>query len=147
MSDDARRVEQTGSKKLEPCSCCGGTAKRVWGFVHDRYATEAAYFVEWIAENIAKHGARFDLIVGPWGHNAQAAERVAVSLAFRRVASQPQFMVTDANEGPLAANSLVGRAMSRDEVLNSSLAQQVFAIVDAIWQQDDRIRELTNDAA
>ena len=140
-------VEPTGAKELGPCECCGNITRRVWGLANRGTAAEAAYFVEWTAGAIARHGAHFDLIIGRWGEDATSAHRVAVSLAFRHTAEGPQFMVIDASERPTAGSNLVGRAMSRSDVLDTPLAAQAFAIVDAIWLHDNRIAELTKDAA
>jgi hypothetical protein len=52
------------------------------------------------------------------------------------------FMVTDSAHGPVASSDLVGRALSRGEVMDTPLAQVAFELVDAIWFQDKRIAEI-----
>jgi hypothetical protein len=93
------------------------------------------------------HGAYFDLIVGAWGEGTSAAERAALTLAFRQTDEGPAFMVIDAGDRAHARSELVGRALDRNEVLNGPFAAHAFAIVDAIWLQDDRIQELREPAA
>jgi len=141
------RIQQTGSKDLGPCECCGNVTRRVWGYVHRGATTEAAYFVEWISGSVDRHGAHFDLIIGQWGDAAKPSDRVAVSLAFRRIPAGPEFMVIDAGDRDFASSELVGRCPSREEVLAGPLAAIAFAIVDAVWLQDERIGELIRDAA
>ena len=51
-------------------------------------------------------------------------------------------MVIDATERPIAAGDLVGRALRREEVIDTPLAKQAFDIIDAIWLQDQRIEEI-----
>ena len=140
------QVEPTGAKDLGPCPCCRNMTRRVWGVVHRGTATEAAYFIEWTVGGVMRHGAHVDLILGHWGADATAADRVAVSLAYRRTPTAPEFMVVDATERDVARSELVGRAMTRDQVIGSPLAQQAFAIIDAIWLSDPRIGELADAA-
>jgi len=140
------QLELTGAKDMGPCSCCGDMTRRVWGFVHRGEATQAAYFVQWTVGAVVRHGAHVDLIIGRWGDGTVASDRVAVSLAFRRVAG-PEFMVIDAPGRPFTDSEVVGRALVRVEVLAGPIASQAFEIVDAIWLHDPRIAELTTDAA
>ena len=147
MTPDTLAVEPTGAKELGPCECCGNMTRRIWGIAHRGKATEAAYFVEWTAGAVQRHGAHFDLIIGRWGNETTSADRVAVSLAFRHTPAGPQFMVIDASERPTSKSDLVGRALSRSDVLNTPIAGQAFAIVDAIWLHDDRLAEVAKDAA
>ena len=147
MTEPQLRVQPTGSKDLERCKCCGNVTRRVWGYVHRGETREAAYFVEWIPGSVDLHGAYFDLIVGRWGDGAEPSDRVAVSLAFRRVPDGPEFMVVDAADRDIARSELVGRSPGHEEVLAGPLAKRAFAIVDAVWLQDERIGELVRDAA
>lgn len=48
-------------------------------------------------------------------------------------------MVIDAADRPIANCDLVGKSMRRDEVVGTQLAKRVFAIVDAICEQDRRV--------
>jgi REP element-mobilizing transposase RayT len=139
-------LEPTGIQELGPCTCCGDRTRRVWGFVHRGDTTEAAYFVEWAPGKVAGHGAHVDLIVGNWGEGAGATDRVAVALEFRRTDRGPSFMVIDATGRSLASSELAGASLRREEVVGAPLAKRVFEIVDAIWLQDGRIREVTGRA-
>ena len=140
----ALEIEPTGEATLAPCECCGSSTRRVWGFAHQPDgSTEAAYFVQWVPGAVAHHGAAFDLIIGEWGDAATPDERVAVSLAFRHTSRGPEFMVVDASNRHHAQGGIASQALGRAPVLNSPVAARAFAIVDAIWLQDQRIRELT----
>jgi hypothetical protein len=135
------RVEPTGSKDFGPCSCCGNMSRTVRGFVHSPKTTLAAYFVQWTL-NAPEHGATFDLIVGNWGEDAGAQDRQAVSLAYRLLEGEGSFMVIDADSRPVADPSIADRALRRDQVIGTSLADDVFAIVDAVFMKEDRIEEV-----
>jgi hypothetical protein len=49
-------------------------------------------------------------------------------------------MVVDAEKSSAARNELVGRALRREEVIGTELAERTFAMLD--WLQDGRIDEV-----
>lgn len=139
----ALSVEISGSNDFGPCDCCGAKSRTVWGYLHRGESTEAGYFVQWTPGHVERHGANFDLIIGKWGDGTTASDRRAVSLEFRRTDEGSMFMVIDAANRPAGKSELVGRALSRGEVIDTPLAQLAFEMVDAIWLQDSRIAEIT----
>lgn len=137
------RIETAEETTSGPCACCGGTTRRVWGYVHYGDAVLAAYFVTWTVGEVARHGAAWDFIVGPWGEGATAEDRVAVSLSMMVMDRGPEFMVIGAEGRGLVAREAAGKAMARDEVIGTQLADAVFGMVDAVWESDARLAELT----
>lgn len=137
-----RSIEASGSHDFGPCECCGSNSRTVCGFVQRGDETEAAYFVQWTLGQVERHGANFDLIIGKWGDAADSKERFAVSMELHRTSSGPMFTVIDAAHRPAASSDWVGKALARDEVIGTPLAQQAFELVDAIWLQDARIAEI-----
>lgn len=136
----AFQVKQTG-QSTGHCDCCRTATKRVWGFVSRKGTGVAAYFVGWTIGR-PDHGAAFDLIVGAWGEGTTPENRSAVALEFRVVDGAPQFMVVDAETRPTANSGLVGKALTRVDVIGSSLAAQVFEIVDAVYLAEGSLDEL-----
>ena len=121
------------------CDCCGRTTRNVKGWIHTPEGTLAAYFVQWTEGHLAENGANIDFIIGRWGDGASAEQRVAVSLIhFEDEEMGPSVMVTDAGGRPVSQSSLVGSALTREEVIGTPLAAQVFALIDAIFVQDPR---------
>jgi hypothetical protein len=47
-------------------------------------------------------------------------------------------MVIDADERPAAKGELARTALARSDVIGTPMAAQVFSLVDAIYEQDDR---------
>lgn len=84
----------------------------------------------------------FDLIVGLWGEDTSASDRVAVALEYRCVDSGPAFMVINADARPVARNANVGKALMREEVIGTELAGTIFAICDQIFLHDTRLNTL-----
>jgi hypothetical protein len=138
----ALTVELGESSELGPCDCCGGRSRTVWGYLHRGETTEAAYFVQWTLGQVDRHGANFDLIVGKWGDGTIRHDRRAVALELRHGEAGPAFTVIDAADRPVGGSELVGKALSRGEVIGTPLAAAVFEMVDAIWLQDERIAEV-----
>ena len=141
------RVEQAGSADTGKCQCCGRTSRCVWGYVHSGQGALAAYFVHWTLGHVSDRGANIDLIIGRWGDSTNSDDRCAVSLAYRRLDTGPSFMVLDAATRDIAKNSLVGRALARTQVIGQPIADDVFAVCDAVWLQDPRITELHDKAS
>lgn len=135
-------IEATGAQDFGPCACCGDNSRTVWGLVHRGKAGEAAYFVQWTLGQIGRHGAHFDLVLGPWGEGTTRDDRYAVSLEFRRTENGPAFMVIDADTRDIAKGDLAHHGLTRQEVVGTAVAKQAFEIVDAIWLQDERLAEI-----
>ena len=139
MPEDSKlTIETSGESSFGPCDCCGQMTSRVWGFVYDRDAATAAYYVEWTPGHEVT-SAIFDLIIGAWGENTNASDRQAVSLEFRKLESGPAFMVIDATCRAVSGNSLVSRALSREEVIGTATAAHVFSICDTVYLEDPRL--------
>jgi hypothetical protein len=118
----------------------------VTGFIYRDGEAAAAYFVQWTIGGVDSHGANFDLIIGKWGEGTRSSDRCAIALEFRRTENGPAFMVVDASSRRAGRSDLVGTALARDEVVGTPVAKVAFDLVDAVWLQDVRIREIVDDA-
>lgn len=129
-----------------PAPVAGTPVASPGGFVYNGDEPVAAYYVHWTLGR-PDHGATFDFVLGRWGAGTTAADRSVVSLSYRVTDQGPQFTVTDAAGRPAADGQIASLALRRDQVIGTPLAPEVFALVDAVWLQDERIRELTDAAA
>ena len=121
------------------CDCCGNDSQSVWGMVHQGEATLAAYWMHWTVGHLSEPGANLDLVLGRWGDDATADDRFGVALIHRQKADgTPSLMVIDAADRPMSKGDLATTALSRAEVIGTPIAEQVFSIVDAIYEQDGR---------
>ena len=121
------------------CDCCGRESRSVWGLVHNGDATSAAYWMHWTAGHLTDQGANLDLVLGSWGEGTTLDDRVAISLLHREQADgTPALMVINAEDRPIGSSDLARTALKRDEVIGTPLAAQVFQLVDAIYEQDNR---------
>ena len=124
-----------------PCDCCGQEARTVWGLASMDGRPVAAYYVRWTPGQVG-HGADFDLVLGKWGDQAGAADRCTVALSYRLLESGPAFMVVDAAGRKVSNGGLAARALARSDVVGTPLAEQVFAIADAVLAADRRTAEI-----
>jgi hypothetical protein len=121
------------------CDCCGNESQSVWGMVHQGEATLAAYWVHWTVGHLSEPGANLDLVLGRWGHDATADDRFGVALIHRQQADgTPSLMVIDAADRPMSNGDLATTALAREDVIGTPIAEQVFSLVDAIYEQDGR---------
>jgi hypothetical protein len=138
--DQLIRVEPTQHKSHGACPHCGGEEQTVWGWIHRGAGTRAAYYVRWKAGRRAD-GMIWLLCIGPWGDGAADADRRSVGLRVRIVRGRPQFMVVDAAETPWGREPLPlhGSLLTREQVIDTPLAEEVFRIVDQILVEDTRV--------
>jgi hypothetical protein len=127
-----------------PCECCGDLSRSASGMVRLDDEPYAVYQVHWTNQQVGRHGAEFYIILGQWGDGTTAADKFAVALHFFVESDRFGFMVVDADQTPMASHPLVGRALPRESVIDTPLAQEVFKLVDAIWLEDENISEVTN---
>lgn len=122
------------------CDCCGNQTRSVWGFVHLGEGAVASYFLDWtVGKSIEDHPANFDLIYGAWGDGTTKNDRCAISLIHFENNGVPAVSVVDANSRPIAKSELASSALSREQVVGTPLAKQVFDIFDAVIVQDNRL--------
>jgi hypothetical protein len=137
------RLEELDSQDRGPCECCGNMSRMVSGLIYLHGEARAGFQVHWTPGHVAEHGAGFYFIVGRWGKTAAAMDRVGVALRYGETQSGFAFTVVNAADTPLAGNELAERLLSRDEVIGTPLAQEVFDMVDFIWLTDSRIMDIT----
>ncbi|HLH05026.1 MAG TPA: hypothetical protein VKX25_19820 [Bryobacteraceae bacterium] len=135
------QINPGDQKTFGPCECCGNLTRRIWGYVYELETPLATYFVEWTPGH-DEQDAYWDLIIGKWGEDTGPEDRVAVALAYRVLESGPSFMVIDAATRRLATGALASRALQREEVIGTELAQTVFGIVDEVFLHDPRLNTL-----
>ena len=137
-------VAEGGDKEHGPCDCCGNMSRLVWGYVNDESCLPVAvYYVHWTPGH-PDHGANFDLVFGTWGDKATAEDRVGASLLYRQDGGG--FMVIDASTRPFSKEqTLFSRSLRREEVVGTDLAQELYAMVDAVWLGDSRIAEIRGE--
>jgi hypothetical protein len=117
-------------------------SRSVGGYVYGIDDPCAAYFVQWTLGQVPKHGANIDFIIGDWGHGKTATDRSAVSLEYHLTDGGPGVVVIDAHGRDHADGKMAKHVLGRDDVLGKPIAEDVFALCDAIFALDERLAEL-----
>ena len=139
---DALRVEPTLHKSHGTCPHCGGEEQTVWGNVYVAGQQRAVYYVRWTAGH-RRQNITFLVSVGSWA-NAAPGDRQSTGLACRIRRGRPGFMVIDAARTPWGLTGdepVLGRMLSREAVIGTALATEVFHMIDEIIVHDARVRE------
>jgi hypothetical protein len=123
------------------CDCCGHESRTIWGNLSDSNGTRAVYFVQWTTEKPV-HYPNFDLVLGPWGDGTSASDRVLVSLVYKPRPGGGSFRVISGAGRRADSPGICGRALTREEVIGTPLAQEAFSLVDALWLTEPRIEAI-----
>jgi hypothetical protein len=129
-----------GDESTRLCACCGAESRTFWGEVWAPEGVGAVYYVHY-ALGSAEPPPAIDLIVGPWGWDTPPAQRVLVAMRYRPGAGGG-IMVVDATGRPPDSPEMCGRALARADVVGTPFAQDVFALVDAVFLHDPRMQDV-----
>jgi hypothetical protein len=126
---------EPGSESQGICADCGRTTRTIWGYVRSQRIPRAVYYVRW-TEGHADRGATFTISIGQWGEGTSPADRQHLTLQCRVDDEGPGFMVVDSakDEG-----GILGAGLSRAEALGTPIAEEAFAIVDRILEEEERL--------
>jgi len=137
-SHDTLSIELGNDVTEATCQCCGRATRRISGFVYSRDDARAAYLACW-TDGHRDLGAEMVLSIGEWG-GAPPAQRVAVALQWSCPPSGPGCVVIDGPSSKWHGRTLLGRLLSRGDVLNSEVGEEAFRIADLIYAEDHRFR-------
>lgn len=129
-------IEAGAESTLPKCECCGGVTRIVRAFVSLQGTARVVLLVRWTVG--AQHDAEVAVSVGSWC-DADRSPRRLVALLLRQQPNGPAFMVVDADLARWDGSSLLGTALRSEDVLNTPLASEVFAILDAAGAADLRL--------
>jgi hypothetical protein len=140
------RVEPSGSNDVGPCECCGAMSRTVWGYLYENGDARCVYYVQWTLDQVERHGANIDLLIGSWGEDATAEDRVAVSLEYRIGARGPEFASIDPGDREHAKTGLANHNIPGRHVLGNLVGADSYAFTHAILGQDTRVKEIVDAA-
>lgn len=132
-------IEPASMRASGRCACCGKSRRTAWGYVYRNGGPRACYFVEWTTGQ-QTCTAIVDVVIGRWFDGTTEDDREAVSLEYSLLPTGPSFSPVDATGRPAAE---VGRATKAIELTGTALVEEAITMANAIFEVDDRIRELT----
>jgi hypothetical protein len=132
-------IDPGESADLGACPCCGNMGRSAWGYVSKNGAARALYYARWIDKHHDR-GVQFLVSVGSWGETSNVSMRRMVAIDCRMGDGRPTFMVLDATKVPDADEALMGKGLSREQVLADPLKDEVLPMVDQVTYEDRRIK-------
>lgn len=141
MSEECMVRANFWNESAGHCDCCGKQSKTIWGNLEDSSGTKAVYFVQWTVDD-PKHMPCFDIVLGPWGDGTAPSDRVLVSLLYQPRPGGGSFMVVSGKGRRADNRNLCSRALEREDVVGTSLASDVFSLLDSLWMTEPRIEEI-----
>jgi len=125
-----------------PCPDCGGTASTAWGWIHEGEQAHAAYFAGLLVAHPEKRPIMLTISIGPWGNDADAADRHMVFMEVRPKDNGETWamMVRNASESRYSGELVLGVPLSRAEALEWSGLQAAYALADFVIAHDPAVR-------
>ena len=133
-------LQESSAEDFGPCECCGSFSRTVGGRIEKDSFPYVAYRVQWTLGQVAKHGAAFYLLFSRNERGTPLEPKLAVKILYRNDAEASGFMVVDHEQDEWAGF----KYLKREEVVGAPLAPKVFELLDLIWLNDGRIKELTD---
>ena len=111
----------------------------VWGWVSKNNSAHAVYFANLMTghEDVS---ARLTISIGGWGEEDGLAKRKWVFIEARPVPSSYEMMVREPEESLYNGKPILGKPMTRSEVLSGLLAQEYFDVADHIAFNDPAVK-------
>jgi len=130
------------SEHEQDCSCCGNTSHTIFGYVHADESTLAAFCVKWTDGHELDNPPWFLLSMGAWGDGSTGEERVTAGCILIQTDEGPRFSVVDSSSVEWRSPDLVGRHLTRDQVMGGELAAHFFNLLDQITLGSEQIGSL-----
>ncbi len=132
-------IEPGESADLGQCPCCGNMGRSVWGYVSANNNARALYYARWIDKH-PDRDIQMLVSIGNWGDSGNASMRRMIAVDCRMGDGRPTFMIVDAAKMPWGDEKLMGKGLTRDEVINDPVKDEVFQMVDQVTFEDRRIK-------
>jgi hypothetical protein len=125
------------------CECCGGLTTSLTRFV---YRNGDAFAVYWASftDNHPDRLVKLLIGIGQWGDGTSKDDRRGFAMDLRVADSQYEIMVTNAEQSPWKAKTIIGHILDREEALADSWIKEVFHLTDHILSQDILIKDFLN---
>lgn len=123
-----------------PCSDCESSTRSIWGYVYKENNAYAVYYARW-TENHLERGIEILLSIGQWGEGTSGEMRNRVGVKCQIDSAVPAFMIVDASTMPWNDEKVLGKALTREDVLTNSIKDEAFHILDHLVFDDQRLKD------
>jgi hypothetical protein len=132
-------IEFNDKVKSFRCPHCGEDSMTVWGWVSKDNAAHAAYFANLMTGH-QETSARLTISIGGWGEEDNLAKRNWVFFEARPMGGNYEMMVREPEESLYSGRRILGKPLTRSEVLASPLVQEFFAVADHVAHNDPAVK-------
>lgn len=140
MSDQSiYSIELSENLKSFLCDDCGKESLTVWGWVSRKEVAHAVYYAGLMIGH-DEASVRLTISIGGWGLPDGVSVRRWCFIEVRPTDDSFAMMVRQPEESLYFKEAILGRAMSRDEVLASPLRNEFFSVADFVGFNDPAVR-------
>ncbi len=125
---------QTDGLEKTPCDCCGATTIEYRGDLHHKDDWIAFYWVR-LSEGHPEALPIFHIGTGNWAEGSKKDERRIFGSEYNP--ESEGFRIMD-----LSKESDLAIWLDRKDVVDTDFAQSAFAMLDAIFMRDERLKDL-----
>jgi hypothetical protein len=119
------------------CPHCGEQSVTVWGSISKNNVAHAVYYANLMTGH-EEASARLSISIGGWGGEGPS-KRNWVFIEARPYGDRYQMMVREPEESLYYGESLMGKPMTRTEVLNGEKKDEIFEVADYIAFNDPAV--------
>ncbi len=134
---DNYTIEFMGKNDSNPCECCGEITTRIWGRAFLENSEVALYYVCWIKNEYEQKGATYNIIYRNYDKESRQDAMIALSCEKNNEGSV--FTILDAQKNNLINTAQKLIKLDCDEILGMPFEEKLWALVDAIFLNDNRI--------
>jgi len=121
-------------KQETPCDCCRETTVTLHGDLEQSGDWLAFYMARFTASHTGV-GPHFRVLTGDWSDNAPTTSRWIFEAELNIEAQGFMLLDTSKHAGSISAIHL-----DRNDILNTPFAAEAFAMLDAIYMKDSRLK-------
>ena len=137
LDADNYLIEFMGSRDSSPCECCGEITTGIWGRAFLDNSEVALYYICWTKNEYEQKGATYNIIYRNYDKENQ--QDAMIALDYYNNENGAGFGILDAEANNLLNTSQKLIKLDRDEILGTPFEHNLWALVDAIFLNDNRI--------
>jgi hypothetical protein len=127
-----------GLETVTGCDGCGHETRTFRGLVYEDGEAFGIYVAAY-TDGHPELGVSMAVSMRGWGEGVDPLTKECVALEWRNAENGPGVVVVDGEHSTWANEVALGRLSSRAVALSSGIAEEAFAISDAVWVADERL--------
>lgn len=137
LISDNYLIEFMGERDSSPCECCGEITTGIWGRAFLENSEVALYYICWTKNEYEQKGATYNIIYR--NYDKENRQDAMIAIDYFNNDNGVGFGILDAETNNLINTSQKLIKLDRDEILGMPFEPKLWALVDAIFLNDNRI--------